>query len=55
MLTDSGITGLPQSRPLEKDQSRVRINPFAPAARARSSRLTIVSRVPIQYTCMKTL
>ena len=47
--TFSGMTGLPQSRPYEKDQSRVRIRPFAPASFACAIRLTIVSRVPIQY------
>ncbi len=34
--TRSGMTGLPQSRPLENDQSSVTISPTAPAARARS-------------------
>ena len=45
----SGIDGLPQSRPLENDQSSVAISPTAPAARARSIRSTIASLVPIQY------
>ena len=45
----SGITGLPQSRPLEKDQSSVEIRPTAPASRARSMRWTMASRVPLQY------
>ena len=45
----SGIHGLPQSRPLENDQSRVTMSPFAPAARARSMRCTSVSRSPHQY------
>ena len=44
----SGITGLPQSRPCENDQSKVAINPTAPAARARSIRWRISSRVPTQ-------
>jgi hypothetical protein len=46
----SGIFGLPQSRPLANVQSRVRIRPTAPAARARSTRASIWSRPPIQYT-----
>ena len=44
----SGITGLPQSRPWENDQSKVAISPTAPAARARSIRWRISSRVPTQ-------
>ena len=44
----SGIAGLPQSRPLENDQSRVTIRPLAPACRARSVRCTIWSLVPDQ-------
>lgn len=45
----SGIAGLPQSRPLEKDQSVVMIKPTAPARRARSIRPTSLSRPPVQY------
>ena len=45
----SGISGLPQSRPMENDQSSVAIRPFAPAARARSMRWTMTSRSPVQY------
>ena len=45
----SGIHGLPQSRPLEKDQSSVRMIPLAPASFALLSRWTIVSRSPDQY------
>ena len=48
-LIFSGIVGLPQSRPLENDQSRVAMSPFAPAARARSIRCSMASRVPLQY------
>ena len=44
----SGMTGLPQSRPMENDQSRVAISPTAPAARARSSRCTSWSLLPDQ-------
>ena len=47
-FTVSGMVGLPQSRPWEKDQSSVAISPTAPAARARSTRAMIWSRVPIQ-------
>ena len=47
-FTVSGMVGLPQSRPCEKDQSRVAMSPTAPAARARSTRARIWSRVPIQ-------
>ena len=47
-FTVSGMVGLPQSRPCEKDQSRVAMSPTAPAARARSMRAAIWSRVPIQ-------
>jgi hypothetical protein len=46
----SGIFGLPQSRPLANVQSKVRISPTAPAARARSTRASISARPPIQYT-----
>ena len=46
----SGMAGLPQSRPWEKDQSRVAMRPTAPAAHARSMRASIWSREPIQYT-----
>ena len=46
--TVSGMVGLPQSRPCEKDQSKVAMRPTAPAARARSTRAAIWSRVPIQ-------
>ncbi len=49
----SGIAGLPQSRPWEKDQSSVAMSPTAPAARARSMRACISSREPIQYTWKK--
>ena len=45
---DSGMVGLPQSRPWENDQSKVAIRPTAPAARARSARARIWSREPIQ-------
>ena len=48
MFIDSGMTGLPQSRPWENDQSRVAMSPTAPAARARSMRATIWSRLPTQ-------
>ncbi len=44
----SGIVGLPQSRPLENDQSRVTIRPWAQARRARSIRWAIWSRLPDQ-------
>ena len=44
----SGIAGLPQSRPLANDQSRVTIRPLAPACRARSIRWMIWSLVPDQ-------
>ena len=37
----SGIAGLPQSLPLENDQSRVTIRLLAPAWRARSVRWMI--------------
>ncbi len=46
----SGICGLPQSRPKENDQSSVTIRPTAPAARARSIRAAMSSRVPTQYS-----
>ena len=49
----SGIVGLPQSRPLENDQSVVMIRPTAPAARARSIRATSLSRPPVQYIWKK--
>src|ERR1700750_1559814 len=49
-LIRSGIFGLPQSRPLANVQSKVRISPTAPAARARSTRASISARPPIQYT-----
>ena len=52
-LTFSGITGLPQSRPEENDQSSVRINPLAPQSRACAMRVIIESRVPIQYIWKK--
>ena len=42
------MLGLPQSRPWENDQSEVTISPTAPAARARSARCRISSRVPAQ-------
>ena len=51
--TFSGISGLPQSRPIENDQSRVAIRPLAPAACARSMRWTITSRSPVQYIWKK--
>jgi hypothetical protein len=44
----SGIDGLPQSRPLENDQSSVTISALAPARRARSIRCTIASLLPDQ-------
>ena len=46
--SESGIVGLPQSRPCENCQSSVTINPATPAALARSSRSQIRSRVPHQ-------
>jgi len=49
-LIRSGICGLPQSRPIENDQSVVTMSAFAPAALARSMRWAICSRVPIQYS-----
>ena len=52
-VSRSGIHGLPQSRPFENDQSRVAMRPLAPAARARSNRCTIASRLPLQYTWKK--
>ena len=42
------MTGLPQSRPWENDQSKVAISPTAPAARARSILWSTSSRVPTQ-------
>ena len=42
----SGMAGLPQSRPLENDQSSVAMSPTAPAARARSSRSAICVACP---------
>ena len=45
---DSGMAGLPQSRPCENDQSSVAMSPTAPAARARSARAAMSSREPIQ-------
>ena len=51
--TFSGISGLPQSRPIENDQSRVAIRPIAPAVWARSIRWTITSRSPVQYIWKK--
>jgi hypothetical protein len=50
-----GMDGLPQSRPMENDQSKVRINPFAPAWRARSIRRTMASLVPVQYIWKKSV
>jgi hypothetical protein len=47
--TFSGISGLPQSRPIENDQSRVAISPAAPASWARVIRWIIVSWSPVQY------
>ena len=47
--TFSGISGLPQSRPIENDQSSVAINPTAPACLARCIRWIIMSRSPVQY------
>jgi len=47
------MKGLPQSRPCENVQSSVRMSPAAPAARARSTRASIASRVPAQYICAK--
>ena len=41
--------GLPQSRRVANDQSRVTISALAPALRARSTRCRIRSRVPTQY------
>ena len=51
--TFSGISGLPQSRPMEKDQSRVAMRPLAPASWARVIRWIIVSRSPVQYIWKK--
>ena len=51
--TFSGISGLPQSRPIENDQSRVAINPTAPADLARFIRWIITSRSPVQYIWKK--
>ena len=51
--TFSGISGLPQSRPIENDQSRVAIRPCEPAAWARCIRCTMVSRSPVQYIWKK--
>src|SRR4051794_36120668 len=45
----SGMDGLPQSRPWEKDQSSVTMRPLAPAFFARSARAARVSRSPTQY------
>ena len=44
----SGMTGEPQSRPIENDQSSVTIRPTAPARLARSIRASIWSLVPAQ-------
>jgi hypothetical protein len=44
----SGIFGLPQSRLWQNVQSSVTISPTAPAARARSIRAAICSRLPAQ-------
>src|ERR1700756_5528867 len=49
----SGIFGLPQSRARSNVQSSVAISPTAPAARARSTRAAISSRLPTQYTWKK--
>src|SRR5690349_24839673 len=49
MVIDSGMAGLPQSRPCENDQSKVRISATAPAARAHSMRRDMSSRLPTQY------
>ncbi len=49
-VTRSGMVGLPQSRRLANDQSRVRMSPFAPAWRACSTRSAMSSRVPTQYS-----
>ena len=43
------MCGLPQSRPIENDQSSVTMSPTAPAVRARSIRAAIVSLSPTQY------
>ena len=51
--TFSGMAGLPQSRPIEKDQSSVTMRPTTPAARARSIRSSIRSLLPVQYSCRK--
>ena len=45
----SGMAGLPQSRPIENDQSVVAMSPLTPAARARSMRSSMTSRDPVQY------
>ena len=44
----SGIAGLPQSRPLENDQSRVTISALAPAGGPARSAARIASRSPDQ-------
>ena len=44
------MCGLPQSRRCANDQSRVRISPTAPPARANSIREATWSRPPIQYS-----
>ena len=49
----SGMDGLPQSRPMENDQSVVRMTPAAPAAFARSRRSRTLSLPPSQYTWKK--
>ena len=53
MSIDSGMAGLPQSRPWENDQSRVTMRPATPARLARSMRAVMSSRVPHQYTWKK--
>ena len=47
-MSTSGMGGLPQSRECEKVQSSVTMSPVTPAARARSRRAHICSRVPAQ-------
>src|SRR5690625_2531452 len=52
-LSRSGMAGLPQSRPIENDQSVVRMTPAAPAALARSKRASTCSLPPSQDTWKK--
>ena len=49
------MAGLPQSRRVANDQSRVTMSALAPAFLARSTRCKIRSRVPTQYIWKNTL